>query len=147
MHFQISPDIWILRHFRGTSLRLCKLLLLTWMLLPQWWIVDHRTHYPSTVLRYACAIRGIVRGARGCIKAATCWAARIPPIRFRRGYFLLDDEKGRRARPSGRQPRQYFLYRVTSSHHILGLIRHDLNDRRGTLDQVSRSAPLTRVKQ
>jgi len=54
---------------------------------------SHRTHR-SWFPCYACAIRGIVRRARGCIKAATCWATRILPIRFRRGYILLEDEKG-----------------------------------------------------
>lgn len=53
---------------------------------------DHRTHHRSRLPRYACAIRGIVRRARGYIKAATCWATRILPIRFRRGY-ILEDEK------------------------------------------------------
>lgn len=54
----------------------------------------HRIHHRSRLSRYACAIRGIVRRARGYIKAATCWATRILPIRFRRGYILLEDEKG-----------------------------------------------------
>lgn len=54
----------------------------------------HRTHHRSRLSRYACAIRRIVRRARGYIKAATCWATRILPIRFRREYILLEDEKG-----------------------------------------------------
>lgn len=94
----------------------------------------HRTHHRSRLPRYACAIRGIVRRARGYIKAATCWATRILPIRFRRGY-ILEDEKGSE-HPTGNHDdisRIVRLYVTTAA-----AIRRE-GDWRGTSDQVSRS--------
>lgn len=89
---------------------------------------------------YACAIRGIVRGARGCIKAATCWATRIPPIRFRRGYILLEDEEGRHPTSDHDSISCIVLLQVT----FLVQFVDDLNNRRGIFDQVSRS-PMNQI--